>query len=83
MLKPKLDQISLFEQALIPQAEATIEATVSAYSTGRTDFLTLLDSERMLFTLNTGYEDARTRYALTAVQLERVLGITNLDQLAN
>jgi outer membrane protein TolC len=74
-------QLDLFKVALIPQAETTLEATLSAYTTGRTDFLDLLDAERMLFSLGTGYEDTLARYLKAGAALERALGIRSLRQL--
>lgn len=67
-------QLSLLENDLIPQARTTVEATLSAYSTGRTGFLDLLDAERMLFNLRLELVDTRTRYLKTTAALERALG---------
>jgi len=64
----------LYEETLIPQAETTLEASLSAYTTGETDFLNLLDAERMLFTLRMGYQDSLVRYLKMAAALERALG---------
>lgn len=72
------EQIILFRDVLIPQAQTTLESTLSAYTTGRIGFLDLLDAERMLFNLHTGYEDARARYLKTIAALERTLGIENI-----
>lgn len=74
-------QLELYQQALIPQAETTLEATLSAYTTGRTDFLNLLDAERVLFMIHTGYEDVFARYLKTIAMLERELGIHSISEL--
>ena len=74
-------QLELYQDALIPQAETTLQATLSAYTTGRTDFLDLLDAERMLFSLHTGLEDALARYLKMSASLERALGIRSLTEL--
>ena len=76
------EQLTLFQEALIPQAETSLEATLSSYTTGRTDFLDLLDAERMLFSLESGYEDAFARYLQAASALERALGIESLSELS-
>ncbi len=47
-LEREAKQLELYQRTLIPQAETTLEATVSAYTTGRIDFLNLLDTERMV-----------------------------------
>lgn len=67
-------QLNLLENDLILQARTTVEATLSAYSTGRTSFLDLLDAERMLFNLRMEQVDTRTRYLKTTAALERALG---------
>ncbi|QXD13811.1 TolC family protein [Rhodocaloribacter litoris] len=80
-LERERDQLDLYRDVLLPQAEATLEATLSAYTTGRTGFLDLLDAERVLFTLQTGYEDAYARYLQAAAALERALGLDRLADL--
>jgi outer membrane protein TolC len=77
-LHREAEQLTLYQGLLIPQAETTLEATLSAYTTARTDFLNLLDTERMLFTLKVGYADALARYLKAAAGLERALGIDTL-----
>ena len=73
-------QMELYKNVLIPQAETTLEATLSAYTTGGTDFLNLLDAERMLFMVHTGYEDIYTRQLKTIAMLEQVLGIDSISE---
>lgn len=72
--------MELYKNVLIPQAETTLEATLSAYTTGGTDFLNLLDAERMLFMVHTGYEDIYTRQLKTIAMLEQVLGIDSISE---
>ena len=80
-LRGEAQQLALYREALIPQAETTLQATLSAYTTGRTDFLDLLDAERMLFSLGTGYEDTFARYLKMTAALERALGVRSLADL--
>lgn len=80
-LRQEQAQLDLFQDVLLHQAETTLAATLSAYTTGRTDFLNLLDAERMLFTLRTGYEDTLARYLKTTAALERALGVTSLTDI--
>jgi outer membrane protein TolC len=68
-------QLALLRDALIPQAETTRMAALSAYSTGRVSFLELLEAERMAFDLRVRYEEAFARYLNAYAALERVLGI--------
>jgi len=80
-LNQEHEQLTLFQEALIPQAETSLEATLSSYTTGRGGFLDLLDAERMLFSLETAYENAFARYMKAVSALERALGITTLSEL--
>ena len=80
-LAQEAEALTLYDQTLLPQATTTVEATLSAYTTGRTDFLNLLDAERTLFALRTSYEDTLNRYLKTAAALERALGIPSLSDL--
>ncbi len=74
-------QVSLYQDALIPQAQTTLQATLSAYTTGRTNYLDLLDAERMLFSLQIGYEDTFARYLKAIAALERALGVDTLSEI--
>ena len=74
-------QLALYREVLVPQAETALQATLSSYTTGRTDFLDLLDAERMLFSLQTTYEDLRAKYLNASASLERTLGIESLNIL--
>lgn len=80
-LRGEARQLELFEEALIPQAETALQATLNSYTTGRTDFLDLLDSERMLFSLGMSYDNALARYLRAAAALERTLGVDSLSDL--
>lgn len=68
------DQIGLFEDVLIPQAEETLRATEAAYQTGQLGVLELLDSERVL--LSTRLVNARYYSDLLSAlaNLERAVG---------
>ena len=74
-------QRELLQQTLIPQAEAAQEATLNAYSTGRVDFLALLDAERMLFDLRLDEADITARLLTTTAALEQALGVESLNEI--
>ena len=80
-LRKEARQLELFEEALIPQAETALQATLNSYTTGRTDFLDLLDSERTLFSLGMSYDNTLARYLQTTAALERALGVDSLADL--
>ncbi|NND72011.1 MAG: TolC family protein [Rhodothermales bacterium] len=77
------EQISLLVDDLIPKAEFSFEATLSSYTTGRTDFLDLLDSERTLYEMSNILVVSRFRRRVTIAQLEHALGITWMHELSN
>ncbi len=74
-------QILLFREGLLPKAETVLETTLNSYTTGDTDYLDLLDAERMLFRLHTDYEDTFATYLQIMALLERALGINTLAEL--
>ena len=80
-LSDQAKQLSLYTEVLIPLAETSRHATLSAYATGSADFAELLDAEKVLYSLDTGYEDTFARYLNTSAVLERVLAVTSLADL--
>lgn len=78
-LRRQQRQLRLLDERLLPQAETSLEATLSAYKAGRTDFLDLLDAERTLFKLRMDREDAHARALQTAAKLEHALGRASLE----
>lgn len=64
-------QLLLLEETLLPQAETALEATLSAYGAGNTDFLDLLDAERTLLDLRLDRAETQARLLQTAAALER------------
>jgi len=74
-LQEEASAVTLYRTTLIPQAETTLEATLSAYTTGRTGFLDLLDAERTRFEVRMDYETAFADLLKTRATLERTLGL--------
>jgi len=79
-LRRQQRQLTLLGEQLLPQAETSLEATLSAYKAGRTDFLDLLDAERTLFQLQMSRVDTHARALQTAAELEHALGRLSLDE---
>ena len=67
-------RLTLLQEELIPKAETSLEATLSAYQSGQTDFLDLLDAERTLFQLQLDHETLYAQTLKTTAALERALG---------
>jgi len=68
------EQISLFQKALVPQAELALRSTEAAYSTGTVGVLDLLDSERMLLDVRLGLAQLASDYMKSLAEMERAIG---------
>lgn len=68
------EQIALFENALLPQAEQALRSTEEAYSTGTTGVLDLLDSEEVLLDVRLGLARLQTDYMKALAEMERAIG---------
>ena len=56
------EQLALYEEGILPQAEATLAASTAAYSVGKADFEALLMAESMLYNMQLEkYERIRDR----------------------
>lgn len=68
------DQLGLYEQVLIPQAEEALRSSESAYETAQLGVLDLLDSERFLLRSRLGLARYRADYLRAMTELERAVG---------
>lgn len=68
------EQIDLYEEVLIPQAEESLRSTEAAYETGQIRALDLLDGERFLLSARLTQERYRIDYLKALAGLERALG---------
>ncbi|MFQ5798592.1 MAG: TolC family protein [Bacteroidota bacterium] len=68
--------ISLYTEQLLPSAERTLESALASYQTGSLDFLSLLDSERMLLNFRLAYVKELASYWQQVAALERTVGGT-------
>jgi len=66
--------LELYDRGLLVQAESALESALSAYRTGKLDFLSLLDSERMLLQARLGYVKEQSSYQKILAGLERAIG---------
>jgi len=70
------EQVTLFEQVLLPQAEEALRSTEAAYETGQLGTLDLLDSERVLLEVRLMHERHYADYLVALTNLERAIGTT-------
>jgi outer membrane protein TolC len=66
--------VKLYREELLPQAEQTLEITLSDYQTGRTSFIALLDNYRMLLMTRLDHEMAVMNALKSEADLERAVG---------
>ncbi len=69
-----LRQARLYEQTLLPQAQAAYESLLGQYRSGRGAVATLLLAQRELLELALTVDEARARYARAWAALERAVG---------
>ncbi len=74
-------QIRQFEETLIPQAEAALEAALSAYTNTGGDFFDVLDAERTLFSLRLDHTDTVVAILNTVAELEKTIGVRWLNEI--
>ncbi|MEZ4871974.1 MAG: TolC family protein [Bdellovibrionales bacterium] len=66
--------LKIYKTSLIPQAQGAYSSSKAAYRANKTSFLDLLDSERSLFRVKTGYYQSMQLFVSTLVTLEAELG---------
>ena len=74
------EQMQLLKSTVIPQSRQTLESTLSAYQNGKTEFLMLIDAERMLLMAEEQYHMAVMNQLSAVAALERAVGI-NLETI--
>lgn len=71
--------LSIYETSLIPQAQGAYSSTRASYQASKTSFLDLLDSERSLYRVKTGFYQSLKLYVSHLSELETHLGFTVSD----
>lgn len=66
--------LTLYQDRLLPAAEAQIQAARAGYEAGRNSFQALIDAERSLRKLEIEYEQARASLGQRTAELARALG---------
>ncbi|MGA9407487.1 MAG: TolC family protein [Bacteroidota bacterium] len=67
--------VLLYKNTTIPQAKETLQAMLSVYQTGKTEFLMVLDAYRMQLTAELDYYMAVMNYRSSQAQLEQAVGL--------
>lgn len=67
--------IELYETAFIPQANEAVNVAIKGYESGKSDFLTVLDSQRMLISFKLDHYKAILDLRIALADLERTAGV--------
>lgn len=71
------NRINLYKTSLIPIAQGSLEASQAGYTSGKGDFMLLLDSERMLIATRMDYYRALVDYNVSLSDLDRAVGLNS------
>lgn len=74
--------LKIYKTSLIPQALGAYNSARAAYRANKTSFLDLLDSERSLYRVKTGFYKSLRQYVESLSELESMLGfsVSNLSK---
>ncbi|MBI3111184.1 MAG: TolC family protein [Ignavibacteriales bacterium] len=67
--------VLLYKNTVIPQAEQTLQSTIAAYKTGKTEFLMLIDAYRMVLMARLDYHMSVMNYMASQAALEQAVGL--------
>ena len=67
--------VNLFKNSILPQTTQTLEAAIIAYQNDKIDFLTLINTQKMLQDVKLKYWKAIVVYSQSLAELEQVLGV--------
>jgi outer membrane protein TolC len=66
--------VHLYEEKILPTAQRSLDSAQANYTSGKLDFLRLLDAERQLFSQREMYYQAIAEYHRRLAELERAVG---------
>lgn len=69
------DQVELYRQNLLPQAQQTYDASRASYEAAKTSLIDFLDTERSLLNFRLGVITSETDLAKALAMLERAIGL--------
>lgn len=70
------EQLDIYKQGLLPQAEATFRSALAAYQTSRQDFQTLLSSFLDILNLEVDYQRQLAEHESALARIETVTGVS-------
>lgn len=66
--------LKVYNDRILPAAQLSVESARASYTSGRLDFLRLVESQRQLLTLQDRYYETVAEYHQRRAQLDRVVG---------
>src|ERR1700676_1909960 len=76
MVKTSEEQLLIYRDGLIPQAQATIQAGLAAYQSNRADFESLFSSYIDVLNLDLEYQQTLLDHETALTTIERLAGVT-------
>ena len=76
IVKTSEEQLLIYRDGLIPQAQATIQAGLVAYQFNRADFQSLFSSYMDVLNLNLEYQQTLLDHETALAHIERLVGVT-------
>lgn len=67
-------QLALLVKVILPQSRATLNSAIASYQVGKVEFLTVLENQSTLFTIETDYARLLADFATSIAELERLTG---------
>ena len=67
-------QLALYVKALVPQARASLAASVNSYQSGTGDLTVVLEAQRTLLDMEVGYDRSLTDFAQKMAELDSMIG---------
>jgi cobalt-zinc-cadmium efflux system outer membrane protein len=67
-------KLDIFQQEILPLAEELFQAAKTSYAQGKSDYLTLLVSQKTYFDSKNEYIDILAQYQILRIQLQRLIG---------
>lgn len=73
-LEQRSSQVTLYHEAIIPQTEQSLEASIAAYQVGKLEFSMLLEEQMALFGYRIAYHQMLADYHMSLAQLRTLVG---------
>ena len=74
VIKLAEEQIKIYSEAVIPQAEMALESAIAAYKVDKIDFFTLLNNQTTLFELELEFEKILVGHEIGVADLDSAVG---------